>query len=319
MEYLRIVSKRMIPKISLFVIFLIVIPSLGGCSSASSIPIANPTDSPFESPRVIGEIRSQDITESSGLVSSRCQRGVLWTHNDSGDDAFIFAIDRSGSHLGTWKVTGAQNIDWEDIATRRVGDKCFLFIGDIGDNKMKRPVHRIYRVDEPTVSPDGRTSSRSKPLVTATSVWLEFSYPDENQDAETLMVHPATGDLYVLTKRVSGPAGLYLIKPQFEGSAGQIAQRIGELSVPAVPNGFLTGGDISSDGRRMLICDYTQAYEFELSAEADDWTTALRRTPTIIALGKRRFGETITYDFDSSTILAASEGPRAPIIEVRRK
>lgn len=318
MEYLRIVSKRMISKILPFVMLMMAIQFSGGCSAASSIPVTNPVDSPFESPRVIGAIRSPDITESSGLAASRCQQGVYWTHNDSGDDPLIYAIDRSGSHLGTWRVAGAENIDWEDIATQEVGDKCFLYIGEIGDNKMKRPEHRIYRIEEPLAGPDLKSSSRREPLMTAPSVWLEFRYPDENQDAETLLIHPATGDIYVITKRVSGPAGVYLIKNHF-GRSGQTARRIGELSVPAVPNGFLTGGDISPDGRRMLICDYTQAYEYELPAGNDDWTTIFRQTPLAIALGKRRYGEAITYDWDGRSIIATSEGTAAPIIEVRRK
>src|SRR5436190_12523295 len=67
-------------------------------------------------PVVVGRIESKDVRESSGLAASRCQPNVYWTHNDSGDDAFIFAMDETGKDLGTYEVTNARNEDWEDIA-----------------------------------------------------------------------------------------------------------------------------------------------------------------------------------------------------------
>src|SRR5205823_7980777 len=94
----------------------------------------------YNPPVVVGTIRSHDITESSGLAASKCQENVFWTHNDSGDDAFIFAINAAGDDLGTWKVPNATNYDWEDIAeTKDSRGKCFLYIGEIGDNQRKRP------------------------------------------------------------------------------------------------------------------------------------------------------------------------------------
>ena len=49
----------------------------------------------------------QAINESSGIAASRCQKNIFWVHNDSGDDAFIFAINAAGDDLGTWKIPGA--------------------------------------------------------------------------------------------------------------------------------------------------------------------------------------------------------------------
>src|SRR5215213_1725953 len=56
------------------------------------------------------------LHESSGLAVSHRQAGVLWTHNDSGDGAELFAVDVSGRALGTSRITGAENEDWEDVA-----------------------------------------------------------------------------------------------------------------------------------------------------------------------------------------------------------
>lgn len=321
MEYaFRSMSKRMIAKIAVFVISATYVSLSAGCAAVSTKSDSRPPSSVFESPQVTGNIRSSDITESSGIAASKCQPGVFWTHNDSGDDAHIFAIDKSGNNLGTWKVAGTENIDWEDIALTRDGSgKCLIYIGEIGDNKAKRPIHLIYRVEEPNVSDASRNSSSAAPLTTAAASALSFSYPDNNQDAETLLVHPKTGDIYVVTKRVSGPAGIYRIKPDFGTAEPQKAELVGQLSVPAIPNGFLTGGDISPDGTRLVICDYTQGYEYSLPKGETDFSKIWNQNAETIDLGKRKGGESICYAADGLSIFATSEGKNSPVIEVRRK
>lgn len=319
MKYVSNMSKRMIAKICLFVISATCLVGFSGCAAVSPKSDAKVPSTVFEEPQVTGNIKSADIKESSGLASSKCQPGVFWTHNDSGDDAFIFAIDKTGNNLGTWKVKGAENIDWEDIAaTKDASGKCHVYIGEIGDNKTKRPVHTIYRVEEPIVSDASRNASAASPLETPPAAAVSFSYPDTNQDAETLLVHPQTGEIYVVTKRVSGPAGIYRIKPNF-GSEAQKAESVGELSVPAIPNGFLTGGDISHDGTRVLICDYTQGYEYSLPKGETDFGKVWKQSPEIVNLGKRKGGESIGYSADGVSIFATSEGRNSPVIEVRRK
>ncbi|MGH9819056.1 MAG: hypothetical protein ACRD43_02705, partial [Pyrinomonadaceae bacterium] len=138
--------------------------------------------SPYGPPRVTGQIELKDITESSGIAASKCQPGVFWTHNDSGDDAYIFAINEKGDNLGTWRVANSENIDWEDIAEfRDPAGKCFIYIGEIGDNKIQRPVHAVYRVAEPAVSDRSAGTDRKDNVKTDAADQLKFSYPDHNQ------------------------------------------------------------------------------------------------------------------------------------------
>lgn len=311
---------KMITKICLFVISTTSVVISTGCAAASQKSNSLKPSVAFEQPLVTGNIRSSDVTESSGLAASKCHPGVFWTHNDSGDGAFIYAFEKDGSTLGTWKVTGAENIDWEDIAaTKDASGTCYLYIGEIGDNQKRRPMHMIYRVEEPVANDASRTSTRNAPLQTSTATSLAFSYPDTNQDAETLLVHPRTGEIYIVTKRVSGPAGIYRVKPGFDNGGIQKALLIGELSVPAIPNGFLTGGDISVDGTRVVICDYTQGYEYSLPKGETDFDSIWKQTPETVDLGKRKLGEAIGYSSDASSIFATSEGKNPPVIEVRRK
>ena len=314
-------SNKTIAKFSAFVIFLGVASVLfSSCSAVSSSDTGNEIDSHFSPPVVIGNIKSTDITESSGIAASRCQNGVLWTHNDSGDDAFIYAINFSGDSLGTWKIPNAQNIDWEDIAAYKdKSGKCFIYIGEIGDNKAVRPVHAIYRVSEPIVTPPAATSNRQTPLIAENAAVIRFSYPDRNTDAETLMIDPKTGNIYVVTKRISGPAGVYRLKPEFERSEIVKAEKVAELSVPAIPNGFLTGGDISSDGQHMIICDYTQGYEYTLPGDAKSFDDIWKQHPEPVNLGKRAVGESVCYSADGSAVFATSEGKNSPVIEVKRR
>ena len=306
--------------------FAVVIPSLlitilfSACSNVSSSSNHSAPPSHYGQPQTIGTIKSADIIESSGLAASKCQNNVLWTHNDSGDGPFIFAVNPAGDNLGTWKVKNAENEDWEDIAEYKdASGQCFIYIGEIGDNKLKRSEQSVYRVKEPNIKADNANSDSKHPLETEPAEIARFKYPDVVQNAETLMVHPATGDIYVMTKRVNGPSGVYRLHPSFGGSDVATLEKMADLAVPAIPNGFLTGGDISPDGRRVIICDYTQGYELVLPETSTNFEDIWKQTPEVVELGKRKHGESICYSADGKAVFAGSEGRNSPIIELKRK
>jgi hypothetical protein len=306
--------------IAKFLLFVIPALAVGACSSTRSNPSADRDTSPYGPPALVGTIASRDVSEASGIAASRCQQNVLWTHNDSGDDAYIFAIAPSGKSLGTWKVTNAQNIDWEDIAAYKdAAGKCYLYIGETGDNKRKRDVHTIYRVAEPVVTADNATSDRKHPRLSDPVQAVNFRYPDYAQDAETLMVHPKTAEIYVVTKRISGPAGVYKINNDFADAEPRPALKIAEIAVPAIPNGFVTGGDISPDGRHMVICDYSAAYEWTLPDGEANFDEIWKTAPVAVDIGKRKNGEAVSYSVDGRSIFATSEGRDAPIFEIGNK
>jgi DNA-binding beta-propeller fold protein YncE len=269
-------------------------------------------------PVIVGRIESKDVKESSGLAASQCQPNVYWTHNDSGDDALIFAMDETGKDLGTFEVTNASNDDWEDIAEYRAADgTCYLYIADTGNNKLERPELTVYRVKEPTVSrwgedSDDRDSSRTEPAQAGL-----FKYQDTPHNAETLMVNPQTGDVYVLTKRLDGPSFVFKFTPSFGSKQPVIAQKVGEVSVPSVPNGLLTGGAISPDAKRIILCDYTSGYELRVTTATFD--DVWKSKPVPVDLGERKHGEAITFSSDGKAILGTNEGKKAEIFEVKLK
>ena len=291
-----------------------------GCGHVDSSTEKKDYGTSFEPARVIGHLIDPDIDEASGLIVSKCQPNVFWTHNDSGDGPFIYAFGPTGDNLGTWKVDGTQNIDWEDIAERREPDgTCRIYIGEIGDNAVKRNVHSIYRVREPQVSGQTRDLRQKNAPLTEPAERLDFSYQDENQNAETLMVDPATGDIYVLTKHRKGPSGVYKIKPAFGSADVQTVGRLADIQVPSLPVGLLTGGDISPDGRRVALCDYVDGYELSLPAGDTNFDDIWRQQPVRIDLGPRDQGEAIAYSPDGLELYATTEHPNPPLIEVRRK
>lgn len=68
------------------------------------------------------------LAESSGIVY---WRGKLWTHNDSGGAAVLYAVDpQTAQIVQTITLEGVTNVDWEDIAK----DKQHLYIADTGNN-----------------------------------------------------------------------------------------------------------------------------------------------------------------------------------------
>src|ERR687890_1007828 len=105
-------------------------------------------------PAQIATLEDRSIDESSGIVASRRNPGLFWTHNDSGDGPLVYAFDRAGRSRGAWRVEGAQARDWEDIAAGRGPEpgRAYLYAGDIGDNEERREFVTVYRFPEPEVT-----------------------------------------------------------------------------------------------------------------------------------------------------------------------
>jgi hypothetical protein len=275
--------------------------------------------SDYSDPVEVGRIQSPEINESSGLSASECQ-DVLWTHNDAGNEPVIFAMASNGGHLGAWRVENSKNIDWESIATYRdPGGKCHLLIGDFGDNDENRRDLVIYRVPEPEVSTETASATAKTPLRTQPAEVMRFAYPDGPKNAETILVQPKTGDVYVLTKNKRGPSEVHKLKQEFGSDAVVTTQRVAQLSVPSRPEGLLTGGSISPDGTRVMVCDVKNGYEYVLPSGAADFDLVWKQKPMVVNLGSRKQGEGVSYGRDGLTLYASSEKKSTPIMLIKRK
>jgi len=272
-------------------------------------------------PSSVGVLEDRVIDESSGIVASRTTPGMYWTHNDSGDGPFIYALDDRGHSRGVWRVTGAAALDWEDIAAGPgpTAGTNYLYIGDIGDNGGDRKQITVYRVPEPIIAAAEEGTRKNNAQVTEAAEVLTFRYPDGRHNAEALMVHPLTGKIYIITKIELGNAGVYEADPA-QGSVGVTTlTRVGELNVPTVFGGMITGGDISPDGLRVALCDYVQGYEIALPDGVTEFDRIWKQPLIPFALGQREQGEAIGYRLDGKTLIATSEGRHAPLIQVVRR
>ena len=267
-------------------------------------------------PTTIATLQNKSITESSGLVASRTTPGAYWTHNDDGP--FIYAFNTSGASLGVFRVTGAQARDWEDIS---IGPgpqpgKSYLYIGDIGDNDGVRSEIVVYRVAEPTLTTESEKLTQVNPGKTEPADAIRLRYPDGKFDAESLIVHPVSRTIYIVTKvPLVNPVVYEAAAPLTPGKTITM-KRIGEVRVPSGFGGVLTGASLSPDGRRVAFCDYFQGYELVLPAKSSDFNDLWKQRMTGFDLGKRNQGEAIAYRFDGKGFLATSEGSQSPLIQV---
>ena len=145
-----------------------------------------------------GIVAISGLSEASGVAASRNDADVLWTHNDSGHPAVVFAIDTQGRLLGTYSIPG--NTDNEDIAIGPgpVTNVSYLYIGDIGDNSAARANIKIYQIPEPAIYARQFTNPVTSGMKGARTITL--TYPDGARDAEAMFVDSATGDLFILSK-----------------------------------------------------------------------------------------------------------------------
>jgi|ERR1051326_633075 hypothetical protein len=269
-------------------------------------------------PVTLANIANPAIDESSGLVASRTTPGAYWTHNDSGDGPFIYAIDTHGNTLGTFRLPNATNRDWEDISSGPgpQRDRSYLYLGDIGDNDHNRAEIVIYRIPEPQLTPADATSTKARPRTTEPAEAFRFVYPDGKHDAETLMVQPTTGNVYIVTKVALGKPNIYeAVAPLTSGKLITL-NRIGELQVASLLGGAITGGSISPDGQHVALCDYFGGYEITLPPASTNFNDIWKQKPASFNLGKREQGESIAYRLDGNALLATSEGKSSPLIQV---
>lgn len=196
------------------------------------------------------------LDESSALVVSVDRPGVLWTLNDSGNPAELFAVDTSGLLLGRIRVTGATNYDWEALARGRCPAHsptgplaACLYLGDIGDNSRERKHLTIYRVAEPDPARD---------TVIPVLDSLRFVYPDSARDAESMVV-AQNGDIWIVSKeRLQSPRLYRLPASAWRARRLAVARSYGPLPIPSASGveQWTTDATWSADGRALIIRTY---------------------------------------------------------------
>jgi hypothetical protein len=262
---------------------------------------------------VAGRIALAAITEASGIVASRRNPGTLWTHNDSGAGPRVYALSNTAATQAIYDLGGASARDWEDIAVGPgpVAGKSYLYIGDIGDNAESRTSIDVYRVLEPDVT----TGSATTPTTLSGVERFALSYPDRAHNAESLLIDPSSGDLYVVAKSSDGVSPVFRAAAPLSATGTTRLELITVLrfgAAPLVGNRTTTGGDISPTGEEIAIRTYDAAFLWR-RAPGSTIAAALATTPCPIPLQREPQGEAIGFASDGSGYYTVSEGSAQPI------
>lgn len=261
-------------------------------------------------PRKLANLANKAITESSGIACSRNQPGVFWTHNDSGNDARLYAFDRKGRDLGSCLLDGVEAFDWEDIASYTLDGKNYLLVGDIGNNGLNADVQLLHLVEEPPLDPQSGLKVKRVPVVQT----IHLAYEDKPRNCEALGVDPVTRTVLLVSKEKKPESHVYALAwPKGDPKKVHTARKIATLKLPLV-----TGMDISPDGRRAVVGTFRHGYEFHRGA-GEDWAAAFARKPVEIELPERVQGEAICYGPDGKTLYLTSERRPTPLWEVPLK
>lgn len=296
---------------NIIAVFCFFILCAHGCKSPQSDTNPQIDESPFSvafsGPQQIGEIESSVLDEASGLVQSRSNPFYFWSHNDSGGDPTLYLLSQDGADSGRYELSGAANIDWEDMAigpgpTDGVN---YLFAGDIGDNNAVRSSLTIYRVAEPDVSQNGSVNLPADATLSNVEA-IRYVYEDGARDAEALFVDPSTKDIYIISKREPSVILYRLPYPQ-STTEQNIAER-----VMVLPFTFITAADISPSGNEILIKNYQNVYLWQKTG-GQTIQQLLATAPSRLNYTPEPQGEAIAWATDESGYFTISESDGEPV------
>ncbi|KAK6188994.1 hypothetical protein SNE40_005054 [Patella caerulea] len=258
------------------------------CGSQAAAPT-------FSSAKILSTVKDKHVDEASGLAASRVFPGVVYTQNDKGGSNRIFAINsKTGVTEAELKISGVTNYDWEDLAIGPCGSHSCVYIAETGDHAGDGSRNIIYRVREP------------KELTSQTlDVDGEFHFTWNEPDCETVMVTP-NEDIYVVSK-VDGGNGLIAKFSNDGWTKGTTAKIVASarLSQTSSHNDPV-GGDISADGKEMLIKYRDHVYYWDTSD--GDYIGAISRKPADLPYTHEKRGESVCWDPRSAGYYTLGEG-----------
>ena len=258
-----------------------------------------------------GSVAAPTLREASGLAASGRDPDLLWAINDSGNAPVLYALDRHGHDLGQVTVTGARNVDWEDLAAFDLDGRHYLLIADVGDNEATRARSRLYVVEEPVPGAD----------VTANLAWtITFAYPDHPRDVESAAVDSSAQTVLLLGKRERPPLVFSVALRAPAGDGLVRARRVGQLATPSSESaraGLLaeiysrpTAWGISP--RWVGVLTYGRVLLFQRAAH-EAVPATLERAPQWLPVTALSQAEGLTFAADG-TLVVTGEGEHPALI-----
>ncbi|MCP4809192.1 MAG: hypothetical protein GY913_12745 [Proteobacteria bacterium] len=258
---------------------------------------------------ILGQTNDEELNEISGVVDSPLNDGILWVHNDAGDDPRLFALSYDGAIRSVVDLSIARG-DLEDIGRGEVDGVPSLFVGDIGDNGRDNTAIWVHVVAEPTVD---ATQERTETELTPTAT-LTLTYPEGvAEDAESLFVDPVTGDLFIVTKDSSGISNVYTKAAPHSTSETEL-ELVTTLDFSSEPlsGSLTTAATISPDGSQIIVRTYRQqAYLWERGEGSVG--SAFAGVPCEINMPTEPQSESIGFSVDGTSLFTVSERTEVPI------
>jgi len=264
----------------------------------------------YAEPVLRAELQVAALAELSGIAASWRNPGVLFAHNDRAR-ADVYALAEDGSLRAQFSLPAASPTDVEDIAVGPCPTGTCLYLADIGGNISPRTEFAILRAEEPNVAPGASAATTA-----LTFERFRFAYDDSaNHNAEGVLVDPASGAIYVVTKLADGqPSSVYALPDPPLVDALNVATKVADLPVPM-------GGDMAASaaaahpcGTGFLIRTYNAVYEFRIPAGAP-FVDAFAVEPVAVPAADEPQSEGITYLPDGRGYVSAGESAGAPIYQ----
>ncbi|MFJ9629168.1 WD40 repeat domain-containing protein [Streptomyces sp. NPDC101175] len=234
-------------------------------------------------------ITDSRITESSGLAASHLHPGIYWTHNDSDDGPYIYAVDSAtGRTVATVTFSGVGKP--RDVEAISIGPDNQIYVGDIGDNLDGTWPHVwIYQLPEPKVLKDQ--------TIRATQYVVKYSNGARN--AESLVVHPKTGRVYIIDKKEDGGH-------LFEGPAKLSTSGTNYFKPVAAVDLWATDAAFSPNGQQLAVRGYFGGIYY-------DWNGGRIKREGRLDVPLQGQGESISYSADGTKLMYGSEGTDSPV------
>lgn len=283
----------------------------GGADATPDPPVAS-CDGDYAPPSPV-DVAVNALVEASGIAPSRRNPGVLWLHNDSGDQGRLFAVGTDGAALGQLWLPQLAEPDLEDVATARCPDgveQC-VWIADTGNNDLDRDDLAVYAVPEPVVS-----AAAPLGITTATHAWrIPIRYDGATLDSEALAVAADGQTFYLLEKINEDRARIFVATGPFVDGVPVTMPVAGYLTSPAagVDDGRkITGAALHPDGTRLLVRVYAGAVEYRgLTPGSLAGLDAAERVTVPVGGVPEWQGEAISYDETGRNVWTISEDPES--------
>ena len=258
----------------------------------------------------MGAVNTYNVWEASGLVASRQNPGVLWTHNDSGYRGSVFALATNGAWLAQYQIPDIYSGDFEDISfgPGPLPHFQYLYLGDIGDNFLTRETLRVLRFPEPAASHYQSNAPAFAPILEAQEILLR--YPDGPFNCEAMMVDPITGDLFLATKHTNTTRLYRATRAELDGGGTVTLTFIREAAFRSV-----SAAEISADGSLIALRRPGRGGLWVRQPGESVGDALARASGTIPVIGQpsEPNGESLGFDPTASGYYTLSEGYNQPV------